>query len=85
MTKQKLKFRDAFDLVPDDLPDGAFWAMAHEMAGLEYGEGFDGIDDDEFDDEAPLKHHCDCGKRFTSKQALYQHRRDSPKHKESTP
>lgn len=29
------------DLVPDDLPDGAYWAMAHEMAGLDYGDGFD--------------------------------------------
>ncbi len=41
MSKQKMSFRDAMDLVPDDLPDGAFFAMAHEMAGLDYGDGFD--------------------------------------------
>lgn len=39
--RQRMSFRDAVDLVPDDLPDGAFWAMAHEMAGLEYGDGFE--------------------------------------------
>lgn len=42
--RQKMSFEDAMDLVPDDLPDGAFFAMAHEMAGLEYGAGFDEID-----------------------------------------
>jgi hypothetical protein len=35
-----MRFQDAMDMVPDDLPDGAYWAMAHEIAGLEYGEGF---------------------------------------------
>ena len=39
--KQRMSFRDACDLVDDDLPDGAFFAIAHEMAGLDYGEGFD--------------------------------------------
>lgn len=38
-----LSFRDAMELVPDDLPDGAYWAMCHEMAGLDYGDGFDQI------------------------------------------
>ena len=41
-----MSFRDAVDLVPDDLPDGAFWAMAHEIAGLDYGDGFDEFADD---------------------------------------
>lgn len=41
-----MRFQDAMDLVPDDLPDGAFWAMAHEMAGLEYGEGFAELSDE---------------------------------------
>lgn len=40
-TGQKMSFKDAMDLVDDDLPDGAFFAMAHEIAGLEYGDGFD--------------------------------------------
>lgn len=43
----RMSFRDAMDLVPDDLPDGAFFAMAHEIAGLEYGEGFAELADDE--------------------------------------
>lgn len=38
-----MSFRDALDLVPDDMPDGAAFAMAHEFAGLEYGDGFDEI------------------------------------------
>ncbi len=36
-----MPFKEAMALVDDDLPDGAYWAMAHELAGLEYGEGFD--------------------------------------------
>jgi hypothetical protein len=39
--KPKMSFKDAMNLVPDDLPDGAFFAMAHEIAGLDYGDGFD--------------------------------------------
>ena len=39
--KQRMSMREAMDLVPDDMPDGAFFAMAHEMAGLESGDGFD--------------------------------------------
>jgi hypothetical protein len=35
-----MPFRDACDLVPDDMPDGAYFAMAHEIAGLDYGDGF---------------------------------------------
>lgn len=34
------RLEDAMAFVPDDLPDGAFWAMAHEFAGLDYGDGF---------------------------------------------
>lgn len=41
--KQKMSFRDALALVPDDMPDGAAFALAHEYAGLEYGDGFDEI------------------------------------------
>jgi len=46
-----MKFRDAMDLVDDDLPDGAFFALAHEMAGLEYGEGFAELVGEEDDDD----------------------------------
>lgn len=29
-----------------DLPDGAFWAMAHDRLGLDYGDVFDYISED---------------------------------------
>lgn len=38
--KPRMSFQAAMDMVPDDLPDGAYFAMAHEIAGLEYGDGF---------------------------------------------
>lgn len=38
--RPRMSFESAMALVPDDLPDGAFFAMAHEIAGLEYGDGF---------------------------------------------
>lgn len=44
--KQNMPFKEALALVPDDLPDGAFFAMAHEIAGIEYGEGFDELAED---------------------------------------
>lgn len=46
--ENKMSFKDACALCDDlDLPDGAYWAMAHEMAGLEYGDGFDELIEDE--------------------------------------
>lgn len=45
--KQTMPFRDAMDLVDDDMPDGAFFALAHEIAGLDYGEGFDELAEEE--------------------------------------
>ena len=43
------------DLVDDDMPDGAFFALAHEMAGLEYGEGFDELAEELPVEELPAK------------------------------
>lgn len=43
---QRMSFRDACNMVPDDLPDGAYFAMAHEFAGLDYGDGFAELADD---------------------------------------
>lgn len=43
MSKGRISFDDALAMVPDDLPDGAFFAMAHEIAGLEYGDGFPSV------------------------------------------
>jgi hypothetical protein len=39
--KQRMSMHDAMAIVDDALPDGAYWAMCHEMAGLDYGDGFD--------------------------------------------
>jgi hypothetical protein len=45
--KQRMRFKDALDLVDEDMPDGAYFALAHEIAGLEYGEGFDELTEDD--------------------------------------
>ena len=60
--KQKMSFKDAMDLVPDDLPDGAFWAMAHEIAGLEYGEGFGELADADYAEEKQKAALVECPK-----------------------
>lgn len=37
----RMSFDDAMQMAECmDLPDGAFWAMSHELAGLDYGDGF---------------------------------------------
>lgn len=36
--KPQMRVKDAVDLVDDDLPDGAYWAMVSEMSGVDYGE-----------------------------------------------
>ena len=51
----KMSFRDAMGLVPDDLSDGAFWAMAHEIAGLDYGDGFDELAEEELRTVPPAR------------------------------
>lgn len=48
---QRMPIRDAMELVDDDLPDGAYWAMVHEMAGLDYGDGFDELISEIEDDQ----------------------------------
>lgn len=79
--KQTMSFRDAMELVDDDLPDGAFWAMAHELAGLEYGDGFAELAEEEFGTPAPKprpKKHIPCtvngcGRKFVHSKARDQH------------
>lgn len=78
--KGKIPFEVALDIVPDDLPDGAYFAMAHEISGLEYGDGFDELDaTDAKPAECKRKHQsfCECGKGFWGRAALRQHRRDA--------
>lgn len=36
--KPHMSVKDAMDLVDDDMPDGAYWAMVAEMSGVDYGE-----------------------------------------------
>lgn len=44
-TKEQVKeaMQDAEEM---DLPDGAYWAMVHDLLGLEYGDVFDFITTD---------------------------------------
>lgn len=51
--KGHMSFRDAMELVDDDLPDGAFFAIAHEIAGLDYGDGFDELAEEELGEALP--------------------------------
>ena len=79
--QQGMSFADAMDLADSmGLPDGAFWAMSHELAGLEYGEGFDQIAaGTEAKVPAPpsSRRGCDkCQRTFGSKDSLRQHKRD---------
>lgn len=77
--KRGLTANEALDLVPDDLPDGAFFAMAAEMYGDDYGDFFDAL---VAEDTAPRpnkkraekKIQCGgCKKWFASKHAQRQH------------
>lgn len=86
MTKRpKMRFEDAMEIAEGmDLPDGAFWAMAHEIAGLEYGDGFDELFSDDREPhpqpQTPAKpkiYACsECKRKFTTKGGRKQHRRD---------
>ena len=70
--KSYMPFKDAMDLVPDDMPDGAYWAMAHEIAGLEYGAGFPELAEQEIYKRKIVT--CSlCDKRFASQAAQQQH------------
>lgn len=81
--KQTMPFREAMELVDDDLPDGAFFALAHEIAGLEYGEGFYELVDDEPAPSTTYKPRhlpcAKCGKKFRTEEAVSQHVRDAHK------
>ena len=42
---QKMSMKDAMELADDSLPEGAYWQQVHEIAGLEYGEGFEELEE----------------------------------------
>jgi len=79
---QRMPFEDALAITPDDLPDGAYFALAHEIAGLEYGDGFDELGPGTPDNYVyrppvydPVKLRC-CHRKFKKASDLAQHRRD---------
>lgn len=45
--KRKMTLQQACEIVDEidpDMPDGAYWAMAHEIAGVEYGDVWHELD-----------------------------------------
>lgn len=48
MTKRKMSLQEACDLMTDmgmdDLSDGAYWAIAHDIARAEYGDVWHELD-----------------------------------------
>lgn len=73
MPKRRMSLHDAMDFVPDDLPDGAYFAMLHEVAGAEYGEAWGELESDLIP-EVPRPHKCPkCRGRFKMPQHRDQH------------
>lgn len=78
MSKRKMSLQDACDIVPDDLPDGAYWAMAHEIAGAEYGEAWGELDGAPQEIKKRPSGRCPyCGKKCADQLSLKQHQRMS--------
>jgi len=69
---QRMTFKDAIKLVDPDLPDGAFWALAHEIAGLEYGEGFAELSEGSLNSTKTHQCHA-CKKWLRGEQGLRDH------------
>lgn len=48
MAKRKMSLQEAVDLMADmgmnDLNDGAYWAIAHDLAEAEYGDVWEELD-----------------------------------------
>lgn len=82
MTRRKMSLQSACDLVPDDLPDGAFFAMAHEIAGADYGSAWDELESSPTYKPFTFRTiKCRvCHQKFATNQALGQHA--AAKHKE---
>ena len=72
MNKRTMSLKEVVQFVPGDLPDGAFWQMAHDIAGAEYGEVWHELK------ETPARktknHQCPvCQKRFAKDDYMRQH------------
>jgi hypothetical protein len=77
--KRTMSLKDACEFVPDDLPDGAYWAMAHELAGADYGDVWGELDGTPTKLKEPRGEpkgsKCNvCNKPFKTKQSMRQHR-----------
>lgn len=80
--KREMTLQQAVDILnedDDDLPDGAFWAMAHDMCGAEYGDVWDELDAVQkprkpkaapAERSLPCPH---CSKKFTGEDGRRQH------------
>jgi hypothetical protein len=84
--KRKMSLHDACKLVPDDLSDGAYWAMAHEIAGAEFGDAWEELPSHPahkpFRQPSIKQFKCrHCGKHFVSQDAADQHASD--KHRDA--
>lgn len=84
MSARRMSLADACSFVDDDLPDGAYWSIAHEIAGAEYGDAWDELPTSPDHDPRTVErriskpHACRwCPKRFKTEDALNQHARDS--------
>ena len=77
MSKRKMSLQDALEFVPDDLPDGAYWAMAHEIAGADFGDVWDELESSPthkpFVSEVKDIKCSQCNRLFSSKERLMQH------------
>jgi hypothetical protein len=72
--RQKMSVRDAMDLVDDNLPDGAYWAMVEEFAGIGPGEFAEELYEDRVKESEVKGLTCKiCNKPFGSQQAKQQH------------
>lgn len=76
--KRKMSLQEATELVPDDLPDGAYWAMVHEIAGAEYGDCWEELESHPchkpFKQTAKKTIECpQCKRKFSSFEILKQH------------
>lgn len=75
--QQIMPFNEAMKLANEmdgDMPDGAFFAMAHDIAGLEYGDGFDEMAKEQRGPKPQKNHVCiKCNRRFATELALKDH------------
>jgi hypothetical protein len=83
MNARRMSLEDACTFVPDDLPDGAYWAMAHEIAGAEYGDAWDELSGHPEHNPRAVEqrlskpHVCRwCQKRFKTSDGMSQHAKD---------